>query len=266
MKSRPAHLLCSDLDGTLLGDSGSLAAFKILWEDFRRRTGSALAYVSGRSIESVQRLLLETRDLPRPDVIAGDVGTAIHLSQENRRDEAYHLSLLREGNWDCELIESLVGRHAGPTRQPESGQGPLKSSWFWKDAPRASREALETALLLAGLNCRLVYSGNEFMDILPAGAGKHAAVRHIARRFSVPLGRVLVAGDTGNDLDMFHLEKVMGVTVGNAREELVRGLADVPASRVLAAQAPYAAGVIEGCRFAFGPAFDGPPRKASTLV
>ena len=258
MMKRPRHLLCSDLDGTLLGDAPALARFSRRWADFRRRTGAALAYVSGRSVESVTRLLEETPDLPRPDFIAGDVGTALYLPGELRHDDAYHAGLAQGAGWDRPNIESIVARHSGPTRQPDSGQGPLKCSWFWKNAPRASLDALEVALLLAGLRCRLVYSADEYLDILPAGAGKHAALRRIAHRLRVPPARVLVAGDTGNDVDMFNVEGVRGVAVGNAHPELLAALDGAPASRVLVATAAHAAGVEEGCRFAFGAAFDGP--------
>ncbi len=251
---RTKHLLCSDLDGTLLGDTAALAEFSRRWDDFRRRTGAALAYVTGRSVESVTKLLDETPELPWPDAIAGDVGTSLYLPKELAWDDAYHGSF--KPTWDRGRIESIVMRHSGPERQGEAGQGPLKSSWYWKHAPRASLEALEAALMLAGLRCRLVYSADEFLDILPAGAGKHSAVRRLAERFRVPHASVLVAGDTGNDTDMFTVEGVKGVAVGNAHKELIKALKKAPATHMLLARANHAAGVMQGCRFAFGEAFE----------
>jgi hydroxymethylpyrimidine pyrophosphatase-like HAD family hydrolase len=76
---------------------------------------------------------------------------------------------------------------------------------------------------------------------LPSGAGKGAALAYLRRSRLGSTTRILVCGDSGNDLDMLTLG-LPAVVVSNASPE-VRAAALPPT--VYQAQAPYAGGILE---------------------
>ena len=67
-------------------------------------------------------------------------------------------------------------------------------------------------------------------------------MRFLALRLGLPLQSFLVAGDSGNDLEML-VGDTMAVVVGNHKPELeeLRGR-----DRVYFASAPFAGGILEG--------------------
>jgi sucrose-phosphate synthase len=64
---------------------------------------------------------------------------------------------------------------------------------------------------------------------------------HVAECLGVAPERVIVAGDSANDLVMFEAAE-RGIVVGNAREEL---RSRIDPSRAYVARASYAAGMLE---------------------
>ena len=90
------------------------------------------------------------------------------------------------------------------------------------------------------------------MDILPAGVAKDTAIRHLHDRLDLDEASLYYAGDSGNDVAAM-LSGYRVIVVGNTPSELKavltseaerRGILD----RLYFAEAPYAAGVLEGCR------------------
>jgi sucrose-phosphate synthase len=99
------------------------------------------------------------------------------------------------------------------------------------------------------LHAQLIYSHNEFLDILPVRASKGHAVRYLSYKWGLPLKNFLVAGDSGNDSEML-VGDTLGVVVGNHSSELdaLRGL-----EQIYFAQQHYAAGILEGlAHYGFG--------------
>ena len=88
----------------------------------------------------------------------------------------------------------------------------------------------------------MIHSHNEYLDILPIRASKGLAVRYLAIKWGLPLDRILVAGDSGNDEEMLSGD-VLGVVVGNYSSELKR-LYGKP--RIYFAENEYANGIVEG--------------------
>jgi sucrose-phosphate synthase len=94
--------------------------------------------------------------------------------------------------------------------------------------------------------CRytLIYSHDEFLDILPFRASKGKAIRYLSYKWEIPLRNFLVCGDSGNDEEMLRGEP-RAVVVGNYSHEL----AALKGSRnVYFAKGECAGGIIEGLK------------------
>lgn len=236
-------LLATDLDGTLVGDAAGLAGLKAWLQ--ARRPHWRLAYITGRGWESVWELIRQ-EGLPLPDALVTDVGTEIHLARGPAaprgpagyaRDRDWARQLARE--WPGARVERAVAGISGLTPQP-GVRAALRRSYHVRDGGVVER--VRQALRAHRLPVRTVYSSGRDLDLLPASAGKGAALLHLARRLQVPLWRVLACGDSGNDLDMLQLG-IAGVVVGNAQPELAA--APLPASVYRAGRA-CAGGILEG--------------------
>jgi glycogen debranching enzyme len=163
--------------------------------------------------------------------------------------------------WQLEKIEAIVGAFPGVTRQPPQFLHLYKSSWYLPQATPETIAALEQQLVDAGLQVCVVYSSARDLDVLPANSAKGGALDWLCQRLSVPLDKVLVAGDTGNDASMFLLPGVQGIVVENAQPELIEAVVKVPtfnATRVIAD------GVLEGLEH-FGVIPSAPQPAASAL-
>jgi uncharacterized protein (DUF1330 family) len=90
----------------------------------------------------------------------------------------------------------------------------------------------------------LVYSSSKYLDVLPQRASKGNALTYLAFKWGIPLERFLVAGDSGNDLDMFRPTS-LNVVVANHTPgmEVLRGR-----PHVYFAKEPHAGGILEGMR------------------
>lgn len=237
---RPIALFCSDLDGTLLGSPAALELFRRLWRELPDSRRPFLVYASGRTVADV----LDRSAggvLPWPDFILGGVGTEFWASRP--RDWGHEFELRLRFGWDSAAVEALLSRLAGAVRQPDGFQSPFKSSWYWTDAEPRALARLRRAIRAQGLEARIVYSGNRFLDVLPFHAGKGAALGWLLDRLGLEPRSVVVAGDSLNDESMFRLPGLRGIAVSNAEASLLRALSG---RRHYRAARPAAEGVIEG--------------------
>jgi HAD superfamily hydrolase (TIGR01484 family) len=128
---------------------------------------------------------------------------------------------------------------------------PLKVSAFLHETPDPDAAASEIKRRVAhaadGAGYQVVYSSSMHLDIIPAVAGKGNAIRFVLEQFELPANNVIVAGDSGNDRSMFESFR-RGIIVANAQPEL-KEVATADDTEHYLAQAPYAAGVLEGLRY-----------------
>lgn len=231
-ESLPLLLVC-DIDDTLVGDDAALAA---LAEELRARPDVLLGTNSSRPIESYLRTLGEQAVTLKPVVMIGAMGTQVRIDGEP--DAAWEKRFI---NWDRPAVWRAM-TDAGFEPHPEEFQTPLKASF---DVPAERRAEAAGVVASTGQRCHVLASGETDYDITPTGTGKGEATMYAAARLGVGAERVVVAGDSGNDLAMFEAGG-RGIVVGNARPEL-RDAVD-PASAYFA-RGRCAAGVLEGLRY-----------------
>ena len=241
---RPAHpgvpfLLAADLDGTLLSDETGEAWLKA----FALKYTSAfhLVYVTGRYRFSVLQLVDAGR-LPRPDFICHDVGTEIFdlNDPENILGQKYAAQVTPD--WDLEAIYAR-GEGIGVWRQDfPDGQPRFQAGFFWDGNP----ETLEAFYARMGDhdNYCIYPSYGEYIDVLPAHIGKGNAVRFLQKELGVDASQVVVAGDAGNDRQMFETG-FKGIVPVNALDEL-KAVASQPWH--YHSPLPAARGVLDGLR------------------
>jgi len=237
-------LLVSDVDDTLTGD---YAAFMALAEALlRHRQGVRVVLNSSRPAPSVARTRA-TRFPPEfpVDAVITALGTEIAVC-----DEDVPAWSSRFANWPCDPIFRTVAALGHHPHDAEF-QTPLKVSF--SVAPEA-RQAVTDALAAYNLPCQIIFSGVSDLDIIPPGAGKDAAALFLADHLGIPRGRLVVAGDSGNDLSMFAVG-AHAIAVGNARAELLTAM---PVDHSYHAKGRFAAGVLEGLVH-FGVLRDGNP-------
>jgi len=257
-------LLASDMDGTVIPlEEGPRweADVAELRRAVEEREELILAYVTGRDFAMALRGIARYH-LPQPQLLVCDVGSSLyHASPEGFvLDEEYALRMERAlGGLSMTEIRERLSPLSRVALQPEERQTSFKISYYL--SPGDDHPAL-----LASVRGRLeafrgrvqtVYSirardGTGLLDVLPAGVAKDFALHYLHDHTGVDEDRLVFAGDSGNDVEAM-LAGFQVIVVGNAspdlKEELGRraseeGIED----RLYFAQAPYAGGVLEGCR------------------
>jgi sucrose-6F-phosphate phosphohydrolase len=227
----------SDVDNTLLGDDAALEQFANWYAAAKQNV--RLAYNSGRFPRSLARSV-ETSGLPRPDAYIGGVGTEIEITATGKTLGDWPPT---DARWDPTLVRSVLLSHKELRPQPEHLLSKYKVSVYGDDLDDAFVDRLRRQFEELELNVNVVYSSGRDLDVLPAGTNKGTAIAHLADHWQIPTEHVIVAGDSGNDLDMFR-QGFNGIVVGNALPELKT----FTAAHVYHAREHYAAGVLEGLK------------------
>jgi len=226
-------LLVSDIDDTLTGDRAALEA---LWEALREHVlPLKFALNSSRPAASVDETIAQ--DFPRnfaPDAIITGLGTEIRVNGDWLDDWS-----VRFADWPREEIAALVVR-MGFEPHPPQFQTPGKASFAVPG--KAAFDLVLAELQRNHLPFQALFSGKSDLDLLAPGAGKDAASRYLADYFGIAPDKIIAAGDSGNDLAMFHAAG-RAIAVGNARRELIEA---IPPEKTYLAKAAHAAGVHEG--------------------
>lgn len=228
------------IDNALFGDE---AAMRELIDMLRRR-GRHIGYgiASGRSLANTQRFLKRMK-LPFPDVLITGVGTEIHYCHSNERivqDRRWLQHI--DYRWDKKGLLKIMRRVPGVKLRPDSEQSDFKLSYVIDPEVTPTPREIKRLLRQHDLHAKLVLTEEKYMDLLPIRASKGLAIRYIALRWGLPLERILVVGDSGNDEEML-LGDTLAVVVANHSPELDR-LKGKP--RIYFAQGEYARGIAEG--------------------
>jgi sucrose-phosphate synthase len=231
------HFLITDIDNTLIGEDNSrlkdLAAFL---NEHHDQLGFGIA--TGRTIDSALEILRE-HNLPDPDVMITSVGAEIYYGAKLHPDKGWvaHLS----NHWNRKRIQGILDQLDFLKYQEEDTQRPFKISYDM-DPEKDRLSTVHQALQENRIRYTLVYSHEQFLDILPHRASKGKAIRYLAYKWNIPLANITVSGDSGNDAGMLRGD-LAGIVVGNYSPELedFRGQ-----RKIYFADAACAGGMLEG--------------------
>lgn len=244
------NVLISDIDNTLIGDDAGLREL-VAWIK-QHKESVAFGVATGRPIHSTIKVLKE-HGVPIPDVWISSVGTEIHYGADLSVDETWakHIHHL----WRRDAIVDVLKGIPGMKLQSRDNQREFKLSYNVDALRMPGIDELSAIIRSKDLHAKLIYSHDSLLDILPIRASKGLAIRHLAYKWGIPLKLFLVAGDSGNDVEML-MGDTLGVVVGNHSPELesLRGL-----DQIYFAEAYSARGIIEGIHryhFAQGPVAD----------
>jgi sucrose-phosphate synthase len=173
------------------------------------------------------------------------VGSEIHYGSKDIPDKGWSHYIRRR--WKPEVIREVLSAFPELEMQNEEGtQRRYKISYTIKEGSEipSLMERIRTALSEARSMQHLVLSHDTYLDILPYRASKGDAIHYIAWKWGIEASRVLTAGDSGNDRDMFS-NPLRSIIVANHEESLntIR-----KSKRVFFATKDSAAGVLEGLR------------------
>jgi sucrose-phosphate synthase len=231
------RMLVSDIDNTLIGDRAGLTALVRMLRE--RPPSDGFGVATGRHLPSALEVLRQWR-VPLPDVLITAVGSEIHYGPDVRPDVGWqrHIQHL----WRRDALAALFEDLPGLTLQSDDQQSEYKLSFNVDPATMPSLRQIDMRLREHRLRANLIYSHQAYLDVLPIRASKGQAIRYLAYKWSLPLRAFLVAGDSGNDLEML-VGDTQAVVVSNHSVELdkLRGM-----DQVYFADTPCAYGILEG--------------------
>jgi hydroxymethylpyrimidine pyrophosphatase-like HAD family hydrolase len=231
-------VLATDLDGTFLGGAEHDRRALYRWiEDRREEVG--LIFVTGRDPEHIAALC--GAGVPWPDFVIGDVGTTIAEVDAGADRPIVPIEPLERHiaqRWADRgpAVRAALDGAPGLSLQPTAFR--YRVSYDYD--PRAFEPAALETVSALGLDALI--SDNRFLDVLPPGVSKGPSLLRLIEHLGVPPSRVLVAGDTLNDLSMFET-RLNGAVVGGAEPALVDRVRHFDSARLC--DGPGAAGIAE---------------------
>ncbi|MEP6906510.1 MAG: glucosylglycerol-phosphate synthase [Pseudoxanthomonas sp.] len=215
-------LLATDLDGTFL--AGSAKDRRQLYRLIDMHPGVRTAWVTGRGVETVLPLLSDP-SMPMPDYLICDVGATIVACADMQSVQPLQSEI--ESRWPGEQVVVESMSEFEPLIRQDVPQQRRCSYYCNPEDLGRLRPAIEAKA--RQLDCDVLYSADRYLDILPSGTNKGSALLALTAQLGIAPSRVLVAGDTLNDLSMFGIG-FKGVCVGRSELPLLtatQGMDDV---------------------------------------
>jgi Cof subfamily protein (haloacid dehalogenase superfamily) len=233
------RLVCIDVDGTLVGTSGSV--LPAVWDAAARarEQGIRLAICSGRPAFGFTRALAERLD-PSGWHVFQNGASIVKLPSGETRSRAMPqaaldwlvaegrrigrtLELYTDLDYGVETDTERSRRHAGLLGVPFSlrdlgtMRGPIvRAQWLVPiEEIEAILEEPRPDVLYSPSTAPLM-PDTGFINITPAGIDKASAVRQVAREYGLALDEVMMVGDGANDVTTM---QAVGVAVAMANAE-----------------------------------------------
>ena len=237
--TRLKALFVTDIDHTLVGaDNANLQ--ELLDELGANRDHVGFVVATGRTVASANAYLA-THGVSGVDVLITSVGAEIYYGPRLQPSRSWDAHIAAK--WEPDRIRRALGDLAYLTYQEEDTQRRFKISYYM-DPGKDRLAEVHNRLRSAKCNYNLIYSHDQYLDILPYRASKGKAIRFLCYKWEIPLRNVVVAGDSGNDEEMMRGEP-SAIVVANYSPEL-----DVlrKSKHVYFAEQPFAGGILEGLR------------------
>jgi glucosylglycerol-phosphate synthase len=202
-------ILATDLDGTLL--AGTHASRRRIRDLFSGGLpGARIVFVTGRSLESIMPLLSDPT-IPAPHYIVADVGATI-VHGDLRPVEPLQHDIAARWPGSQAVLRAL----AAFSLQRQSVPQERRCSFLVGE----SGITAELRAAVDALGCDLMFSAGRYLDVLPRGVDKGAALLGLAAAEGIDPADIVVAGDTLNDLAMLRCG-LRGIVVGGAEPALI---------------------------------------------
>jgi HAD superfamily hydrolase (TIGR01484 family) len=211
-------VLATDLDGTFLGGTDAERRQFYDWiEASRDRVG--LIFVTGRDPGHI-RDLTRKQGVPKPDYVVGDVGTTIA-----EVDDDHFLSPIDALEAEIEAAWGNAGMRVQAALQGVRGLKLQSSGFRYRvsydmDPAQFEARALD---IVAELGLDALMSADRYFDVLPKDVSKGPSLLRLLAHLDIDNRKVLVAGDTLNDLSMLTMG-LPAVAVGNSEPALIEAL------------------------------------------
>ncbi len=204
-------ILATDLDGTFLGGSEEDRERLYQFVD-QRRDDILLIFVTGRDLPFI-RDLCATTNVPWPDYVIGDVGTTIATGRELTPHDDLEAHIAEKWGDAGDDIRKMLDGAPGLELQPT----PFRYRVSYDYDPEAFDPSVVPPVEEKGFD--VLISADRFLDVLPKGVAKGPTLLRLIEHLGLDADRVLVAGDTLNDLSLFQTG-LKGVAVGNSEPAL----------------------------------------------
>ncbi len=232
----PSSLFISDLDNTLTGCRGGVEQLRVFLIE---NPHTAFVIATGRSLTEARRIAREW-GIPQPVAWITSVGSEIYWPTRDGIERDLTFPDAPRAHWQVGSVDAIMAGLPQVKPQPHFDQREYKRSYFYSEA--AEIDAVRRAFLSSGLHVRVIPSHQRLLDILPASAGKAAAMQHVAAVLGIDPKRIFAAGDSGNDEDML-MACENAIIVRNHSDEIT---SLTKRSNVYLSRRPHASGAIEG--------------------
>jgi len=214
--------LITDIDGTLIGDAAGLSVFNNFLKKYRERV--FLTYATGRNYEHYCSVF-KCEGLLNPDAMILNTGADVYMKKHGRYtvDESWH-DVIKDESWDIGKIEEAL-KGVGNISVQEYTYKYKLSYYINMDKAESVKESVSKVLDDNGIKAKVIISHAAYVDILPEKCDKGEAAIFLMNKMKIPAYRVIVAGDSENDLDLF-LKFKKGIIDANALFELKDSLRD----------------------------------------
>ena len=239
---RVIEMVCIDVDGTLVGSSGTVSDAVWRAADDARARGIHLVLCSGRPAFGITRSYAERLDAKGWHIFQNgasivNLGSGEARSRaippalvsrlvERSRERQRPLELYSDTTYAVEMDTPRTRAHAALLGLPferhelRSLPGPVvRAQWL------VSHDEVEEVLAEPHEGLSLAHSLSpvmpdaSFINVTPEGVDKAFAVRLVADSCGVPLDRVMMVGDSANDISTMRIVG-MAVAMGNAEPDV----------------------------------------------